>query len=359
VSPDSTPHELAKKTAPIFSVLSGLATLALLQALDALHLWVLAILTGMLTEAVSYFIIQWSVQKSLDRQVQDFSEVLAKTDNGKKNPSKQQSLDDILAWANDQIAANKALKETDSFRKEFIGNLAHELKTPLFNIQGFVLTLVDSDLEDKDLVRRFLSKANKNVTRMTELIEDLDSISRLESDNVAMSLDACNIIETCKEALEGVETRAANMGIELNLELPKEKAAFLNVLCGPSQILQVLTNLLVNSIHYGRKNGRTTLRVKDHGEYVTLTVEDNGIGISEHDLARIYERFYRVDKSRSRHAGGSGLGLAIVKHIVEAHGQEIRVQSKLDQGTSFSFDLVNLDTAAEKRNIRIVPTSTG
>ena len=222
-----------------------------------------------------------------------------------------------------------------------------------------MLTLVDSDLEDKDLVRRFLSKANKNVTRMTELIEDLDSISRLESDNVAMSLDACNIIETCKEALEGVETRAANMGIELNLELPKEKAAFLNVLCGPSQILQVLTNLLVNSIHYGRKNGRTTLRVKDHGEYVTLTVEDNGIGISEHDLARIYERFYRVDKSRSRHAGGSGLGLAIVKHIVEAHGQEIRVQSKLDQGTSFSFDLVNLDTAAEKRNIRIVPTSTG
>ena len=122
--------------------------------------------------------------------------------------------------------------------------------------------------------------------------------------------------------------------------------------------MQVLTNLLVNSIHYGKKDGTTTLRLEDRGEHVTLTVEDNGIGISEIDLARIYERFYRVDKSRSRHAGGSGLGLAIVKHIIEAHGQSIDVQSELGKGTSFSFNLVNLDTAAEKRNIRIDPTSS-
>jgi two-component system phosphate regulon sensor histidine kinase PhoR len=358
VSPDSTPHELAKKTAPILSVLSGVATLVLLHVLEALHLWALAILTGMLTEAVSYIVIQWSVQKSLERRVQDFSEVLAQSDTSKKSAHNQQSLDDILTWANDQIADNKALKETDSFRKEFIGNLAHELKTPLFNIQGFVLTLMDADLKDEDLVRRFLSKANKNVTRMTELIEDLDSITRLESGNVDLTLAPCNIIETCKEALEEVETKAGNMGIELKLEMPKEKGDSLYVLCGPSQIMQVLTNLLVNSIHYGKKDGTTTLRLEDRGEHVTLTVEDNGIGISEIDLARIYERFYRVDKSRSRHAGGSGLGLAIVKHIIEAHGQSIDVQSELGKGTSFSFNLVNLDTAAEKRNIRIDPTSS-
>ena len=353
MSPDSTPRELAKNTSPILAVLAGIATLFLLRALGAMHLWALAILAALLTETASTLIIEWSVEKFLKRRVKDLSEAISQSSDDQTKRIEQQSLDDILAWANNQIADIKSLKAKDSFRKEFIGNLAHALKTPLFNIQGFILTLIESDLKDEALVRRFLEKADNNVSRMTELIEDLDTISKLESDSLALTLAPCNIIDTCKEAIDGVESKAEKMGIEVRLELPEPGLENLHVLCGPVQIRQVLTNLLVNSIHYGKKGGVSTLRLENKGETVRLTVEDNGIGISESDLGRIYERFYRVDKSRSRHAGGSGLGLAIVKHIIEAHGQTIRVQSKLNEGTSFSFELVNLEAAAEKRNVQL------
>jgi len=353
VSPDSTPRELAKKTSPLLAVLAGIATLLLLRALNAMHLWALAILAALLTETASTLIIEWSVEKLLQRRVKDLSDAISQGSNAEEVRLEQQSLDDILTWANNQLADIKSLKAKDSFRKEFIGNLAHELKTPLFNIQGFILTLIESDLKDEALVRRFLQKADNNVSRMTELIEDLDTITKLESDSLALTLAPCNIIDTCKEAIDGVESKALKMGINVQLELPDPEMESLHVLCGPVQIRQVLTNLLVNSIHYGVEGGESTLRLEAEGETVRITVEDNGIGISKEDLNRIYERFYRVDKSRSRHAGGSGLGLAIVKHIIEAHGQSIQVQSTLNKGTAFSFELVNLDAEAEKRNIQL------
>jgi two-component system phosphate regulon sensor histidine kinase PhoR len=353
VSPDSTPRELAKKTSPLLAALAGIATLLLLRALNAMHLWALAILAALLTETASTLIIEWSVEKFLQRRVKDLSDAISQSSSVEEVRLEQQSLDDILSWANNQLADIKSLKAKDSFRKEFIGNLAHELKTPLFNIQGFILTLIESDLKNEALVRRFLQKADSNVSRMTELIEDLDTISKLESDSLALTLAPCNIIDTCKEAIDGVESKALKMGIDVRLELPDLEMESLHVLCGPVQIRQVLTNLLVNSIHYGKEGGKTTLRLEAEGETVRITVEDNGIGISKEDLNRIYERFYRVDKSRSRHAGGSGLGLAIVKHIIEAHGQSIQVQSTLNKGTAFSFELVNLDAEAEKRNIQL------
>jgi two-component system phosphate regulon sensor histidine kinase PhoR len=353
VSPDSTPRELAKKTSPLLAVLAGIATLLLLRALNAMHLWALAILAALLTETASMLIIEWSIEKFLQRRVKDLSDAISQGSNAEEVRLEQQSLDDILTWANNQLSDIKSLKAKDSFRKEFIGNLAHELKTPLFNIQGFILTLIESDLKDEALVRRFLEKADNNVSRMTELIEDLDTITKLESDSLALTLAPCNIVDTCKEAIDGVESKALKMGINVRLELPDPKMESLHVLCGPVQIRQVLTNLLVNSIHYGVEGGESTLRLETEGETVRITVEDNGIGISKEDLNRIYERFYRVDKSRSRHAGGSGLGLAIVKHIIEAHGQSIQVQSTLNKGTAFSFELVNLDAEAEKRNIQL------
>ena len=353
MSPDSTPRELAKKTSPLLAALAGVATLLLLRALDAMHLWALAILAALLTETASTLIIEWSVEKFLQRRVKDLSDAISQSSNVEEARLEKQSLDDILTWANSQLADIKSLRAKDSFRKEFIGNLAHELKTPLFNIQGFILTLIESDLKDEELVRRFLAKADNNVRRMTELIEDLDTITKLESESLALTLAPCNIIETCKEAMDGVESKALKMGIDVRLELPEPRMESLHVLCGPIQIRQVLTNLLVNSIHYGKEGGKSTLRLEAIGETVRITVEDNGIGISKEDLNRIYERFYRVDKSRSRHAGGSGLGLAIVKHIIEAHGQSIQVQSTLNKGTSFTFELVNLDAEAEKRNIRL------
>ncbi len=352
MSLDSTPRQLAKKTSPLLAALAGVATLLLLRALDAMHLWAVAILAALLTETVSTLITEWSAEKLLQRRVKDLSDAISQSSNVEEIHLEQQSLNDILTWANNQIDDIKSLKAKDSFRKEFIGNLAHELKTPLFNIQGFILTLIESDLTDEKMVRRFLEKAENNVSRMTELIEDLDTITKLESDSLALTLAPCNIIDTCKEALEGIESKAQKMDIDVRLELPEVGMRSLHVLCGPVQIRQVLTNLLVNSIHYGKQGGQSTLRIETKGETVRITVEDDGIGISNQDLDRIYERFYRVDKSRSRHAGGSGLGLSIVKHIIEAHGQTIKVKSKLNKGTSFSFDLVNLEAEAEKRNIR-------
>lgn len=354
MSREYTPRELADRISPILAVLSGLATFVLLNALDALHLWALAILAGLLTETVSSIIIEWAINKFIYRKMKDLSEVISQI-NEEDQSEDAASLDSILTWANEQIANIKSLRQKDSFRKEFIGNLAHELKTPLFNVQGFILTLLEGDLKDEEWVRRFLSKANKNVERMTELIEDLDTISKLESDSLEMVLAPCNIIDLLHDAMDNAEDKAQNHGITLELIIPDEHMNGLHVLCGPPQIQQVLTNLLVNSIHYGKPGGRTALRLSNHGEYVTIQIEDNGIGISKEDLPRIYERFYRVDKSRSRHAGGSGLGLAIVKHIIEAHGQTIQVESKLNQGTTFTFNLVNLEFAAQQRNVPLSP----
>lgn len=357
MSKQSTPREIARKTSPILSVLSGVGTFVLLQALDAIHLWALALLVALLTETATFLIIKWSAETFISSKVKGVSMAISSVEDSDTPKAEHESLDDIIEWANDQVQDIKTLRKKDSFRKEFIGNLAHELKTPLFNIQGFVLTLMENDLKDEALVRNFLTKANKNVDRMTELIEDLDAISKLESDRIEMTLVPCNVVDLMREALENAEVAAEKKKIALKLELPAPTEQAMHVLCSPHHMQQVLTNLVANSIHYGKENGTSTLKLKDNGRDVTLSVADDGIGIAADDLGRIFERFYRVDKSRSRHAGGSGLGLSIVKHIIESHGQEISVASAPGQGTTFSWNLVNLDWEAEKLNLTVPPPS--
>ena len=357
MSKQNTPREIARKTSPILSVLSGIGTFLLLQGLDAMHLWALALLVGLLTETATFLIIKWSAETFISSKVKNISAAISSAEDSVTPNAQHESLDDIIEWANDQVQDIKTLRKKDSFRKEFMGNLAHELKTPLFNIQGFVLTLMENDLKDEALVRNFLTKANNNVDRMTELIEDLDAISKLESDRIEMTLVPCNIINLMREALENAEIAAKKRKITLKLELPGAIENATHVLCSPNQMQQVLTNLVTNSIHYGKENGTSTLKLEDNGRDVTLSVADDGIGIDKDDLDRIFERFYRVDKSRSRHAGGSGLGLSIVKHIIESHGQEITVASAPGQGTTFSWNLVNFDWEAEKSNLTVTPPS--
>ena len=353
MSTKSTPREIALKSSPILAVLSGIATYVLLQTLDALHLWALALLAGLLTETASFIIIEWSVKTLITRRVKVLSKAISTVEPEGESREERQSLDEIIEWANNQVSDIKSLRQKDSFRKEFIGNLAHELKTPLFNIQGFVLTLIENDLKDEALVRSFLKKANKNVDRMTELIEDLDTITRLESDRLDVQLIPCNIIDLMKDTLENSERLAEKRNITLQLDLPENKKEEAHVLCGPMQMKQVLINLLSNSIRYGNEGGTSVLKLEDLGNAVRISVIDDGIGIGEDDQQRIFERFYRVDRSRSRDAGGSGLGLAIVKHIIESHGQTIRVQSNPGEGTTFSWELVNLDWEAEKLNLTV------
>lgn len=353
MSTESTPREIALKTSPILAVLSGIATYALLQTLDALHLWALALLAGLLTETASFIIIEWSVKTLIQRRVKVLSKAISTIEPQDESREERQSLDEIIEWANNQVSDIKSLRKKDSFRKEFIGNLAHELKTPLFNIQGFVLTLIENDLKDEKLVRSFLKKANKNIGRMTELIEDLDTITRLESESLEMQLIPCNIIDLMKDTLENSERIAEKRNITLQLDLPENKKEEVHVLCSPMQMQQVLINLISNSIRYGNEGGTSVLKLEDIGNAVRISVIDDGIGIGADDQQRIFERFYRVDRSRSRNAGGSGLGLAIVKHIIESHGQSIQIQSNPGEGTKFSWELVNLDWEAEKLNLTV------
>ena len=355
MSKRSTPREIALKTSPILAVLSGIATFILLQTLDALHLWALALLAGLITETASFLIIQWSVKTFMAGRVKVLKEAISSVEQRASTTDDRETLDDIIEWTNAQVNDIKSLRKKDSFRKEFIGNLAHELKTPLFNIQGFLMTLLENDLKDEELVRNFLKKANKNVDRMTELIEDLDAITKLESDSVEISLIPCNIIDEMSKALENAEPAAERKNIKLAMELPENSEQGVNVLCSPHHMQQVLTNLVANSIHYGHEGGKSTLKLENNGKTVKITVQDDGVGIAASDLTRIFERFYRVDKSRSRHAGGSGLGLAIVKHIIESHGQSIDVSSEPGKGTSFSWSLVNFDLEAEIRNLSVNP----
>ncbi len=357
MSKQNTPREIALKTSPILAVLSGVGTFLLLQGLDALHLWALALLVALLTETATFVIIKWSAETFISSKVKGISAAISSVADSTKPNTEHESLDDIIEWANGQLQDIKSLRKKDSFRKEFVGNLAHELKTPLFNIQGFVLTLMENDLKDEALVRNFLTKASKNVDRMTELIEDLDTISKLESDRIEMTLVPCNVVNMIKEALENAEVAAEKKKITLKLELPSTIENTMHVLCSPHQMQQVLTNLVANSIHYGEENGTSTLRLENNGRDVTLSVADDGIGIAKDDLDRVFERFYRVDRSRSRHAGGSGLGLSIVKHIIESHGQEISVASEPGHGTTFSWNLLNLDWEAEQRNLKVTPPS--
>ena len=321
--------------------MGALATIAVLWLTEAFELWAVAIVVGVILEEISYFVIYSAVEKFIDHRIKVLYKTISKIKGGDEQSINmdedvvETANQDVMEWAEDQIKEITLLRETDSFRKDFIGNLAHELKTPLFNIQGFILTLLEVGLDDPEINRKFLSKAEKNIDRMTGLLEDLDSISKIESGVMTIDPEPVNIVELSNDIVDNLERKAKDANVNLKVRSTED---FI-VLCDPQKIEQVLSNLLVNSINYGKDGGKTRVRFYDMGEDILVEVADDGIGIKEEDLLRIYERFYRVDKSRSRHAGGSGLGLAIVKHIVEAHGGNLHVRSTFDEGTTFSFTL--------------------
>ena len=307
--------------------------------------WWLPPLLGGAVGAVSFAMIY----RQLGVYIQDRVRIIYKTIRRLKGSGNQIQLDmaediveqvnrDVMAWADLQIEEITHLRETDTFRQEFIGNLAHELKTPIFNIQGFILTLLEGGMEDPEINRKFLLKAAKNVERMSGLLEDLDVITKMEAGTLDIELVPFDLLDIIRETMESLEAKAKRNDIELAAKGSID-ATTVMVLGDASKIVQVLTNLIVNSINYGREGGRTEIRYFDADEAILVEVADTGIGIHENDLPRVFERFYRVDKSRSRHAGGSGLGLAIVKHILEAHDQSISVRSTPGEGSTFSFTL--------------------
>jgi len=253
--------------------------------------------------------------------------------------------DDILAeaekevqvWSENRGSLVAQLKKQEKYRKEFIGNVSHELKTPIFNIQGYILTLLDGGLEDESINRSYLERTEKSINRMITIVKDLEVISKLESGELKLIYERFNIIDLINEVIEMQEMRAKKNRIKLIFNPASSVPKF--VYADKKEIFQVLNNLIVNSIKYGRDHGTTIIELMSMDNKVLVEIRDNGIGIETDNLPRIFERFFRVDKSRSRNMGGSGLGLAIVKHIIDAHNQSINVSSTYGEGTSFTFAL--------------------
>lgn len=294
---------------------------------------------------ISYGIIFWGISQFIDKKFR----LIYKTIHNLKVGLKREPLtldmsedifgkirEEVIEWDKINRREIERLTDQEEFRRDFLGNISHELKTPIFSIQGYILTLLEGGLEDDTINRSFLQKAEKSLNRMIEMVDDLDEIAKLESNRIELNLQTFNLISLTNEVIEAVEYKAKKKNIKLSIS---NEPSSIMVKADASKITQVLTNLLMNSINYGKENGKTTIRFYDLAENILVEVKDNGKGIAEEHLPRLFERFYRVDKGRSRADGGSGLGLAIVKHILEAHQQTINVRSTLEHGSTFSFTL--------------------
>jgi len=292
---------------------------------------------------VSFFLFYYLIEKFINQKIKLIYRIISSQKLSSTNDYKlgQDVLENLTVetaeWAITQKNQMDHLQKQDEFRKEFLGNLAHELKTPVFSIQGYILTLLEGGLEDENVNRNFLERALSGVDRITSLLEDLDDISRFEYEDYHLKIRSFDIITLVNEVFNNVYGKAGEKEVELKFN-KRYQPIFVNADKG--KIAQVLINLITNAISYSEKN--TVVEVRFHTidkSTVLVEVSDSGIGIDEKHLSRLFERFYRVDRSRQRNVGGSGLGLAIVKHIVEAHNQTINVRSTAGKGSTFSFTL--------------------
>lgn len=292
---------------------------------------------------VSLFLIQYRAERFIYRRVKQLYEDIPVLDvnNLERNSittdveSLAKSVQEFVEDKTEEIAS---LTERDSFRRDFLGNVAHELKTPLFTVQGYILTLIEGAADNKKIREKYLDRANKGVERLTSIVKDLDMIAKLETDGMKMNLETFDILDLIQNVFDLFEMKAKMRDITLKFDKIYEFPLPVNA--DVERIEQVLINLIVNSIKYGKIGGVTTVSVENYSENkFAIKIADNGEGIKQEHIPRLFERFYRVDRSRSREQGGSGLGLSIVKHIIEAHNETILLKSKYGEGTEFSFTL--------------------
>lgn len=303
------------------------------------------LLVPLIVYALSYLLIKYFIDKFIYRKVKLIYKTIHNLKTAKSSPQAMEPGVDLLEgveqevieWSKGKTKEIQQLKDISKFRKEFIGNVSHELKTPIFAIQGYLHTLIDGGIDDEKINKNYLYKASKNLDRLNKIVEDLDVINRYETNTLVLDKQKFDIVELINDVFDSLEMQADLKDIVLKFK--DQENASKNVFADKEQIRQVLVNLLTNSIKYGKENGQTLVGIYDMDENYLIEVTDNGIGIDEKNLGRLFERFYRVDKSRSREMGGTGLGLAIVKHIIEAHGQVINVRSKEGVGSTFGFTL--------------------
>jgi two-component system phosphate regulon sensor histidine kinase PhoR len=310
--------------------------------------WISLSVSGLIIALVAY--LTFSIV--LKRYIDDRIKLVYKTIHNLKRSKDEKAIsanlnDDLIAAANKEVMewADKRkdeierLKNLEAYRREFLGNVSHELKTPIFNIQGYILTLLDGAIDDPNVNKDYLQKSERNIERMINVVTDLEIISQLESGNIKLEFTKFDLVYLTREVFELLEIKARQKRISLGFHDGVAKDTQVIVFADRERIKQVMINLLENSIKYGIEGGRTKVSYYDMFDNVLVEVSDNGIGISSEHISRLFERFYRVDKSRSRNIGGSGLGLAIVKHIMESHHQTVNVRSAPGIGSTFSITL--------------------
>ena len=327
----------------LYIVIIGIAVLALLQWRFSTINWGILLFAALFFFIISFITLQLRIEKFIYKRIKkiyDDVELLeSSTILSYPVTTDMRTLTaEIEKFAKDKKIEIDTLKIREEYRKDFLGNVSHELKTPLFTVQGYIETLLDGAMEDKNIRKKYLTRANKAVDRLIYIVKDLDLITKLEVGDLNLDKGSFDIVELIQSVFDLLEMKAAKKNITLTFDMEYVDPIF--VYADKEKIQQVLTNLLVNSIKYGNDNGTTEVSVEDLVKNkVIVRVTDNGEGIPAVHIPRLFERFYRVDQSGSRREGGSGLGLAIVKHVIEAHGEKIYVESAVEVGSEFSFTL--------------------
>ncbi len=335
-----TPRSIAFFTSLLLTTLVGIASFFLF------HQFLLTLAFLLLVFLISYFLFLYAIEVFIYRKIKLVYKNIHSLKVRKLDPkiSDINMLDpinemerEVRDWAADKTSEIEQLQTMERYRKEFLGNVSHELKTPIFNIQGYVNTLIDGAWEDPEVLIHFLKKAAKSTDRIASLVDDLEAISQLESGFLTMELEVFDINDLIHDIFDSLDFRAKEKNIKLSIKDGCDVPFIVEA--DKDRIRQVIINLIVNSIKYGKVDGHTFVGLYDMDENILIEITDDGIGIDEEHLPRLFERFYRVDKSRSRDGGGTGLGLSIVKHIIEAHDQTINVRSTKEVGTTFAFTL--------------------
>lgn len=323
-------------------LLEGIAVIFPVISVPVYHWLLVPVIIGALT----YFVLYQAVENFIYRKIKLIYKNIhgLKSTKGMADEVMRNAEDpisevnkEVIEWAKAQARVISTLQQQEKFRRDFLGNVSHELKTPIMSIQGYLESLQDGGIEDPNINATYIDRALKNVDRMIMIIDDLTEISALESGELQLQKKKFDVCRLVKEVFESLEMQADHVHTQLNIKEGCD--AVFNVIADEKRIREVLVNLIGNAIKYGKLNGKVQVGIYNMGDHILIEVADDGPGIAVQHLPRVFERFYRIDKSRSRDQGGTGLGLAIVKHIVEAHAQNVHVRSTEGEGSTFSFTL--------------------
>ncbi len=339
-----TPVQLAIRVALVVGLIAGL--IQVLIQYQSLPIWLSVILSMVLLSTLSYLVFFFSVKRFIyDKITPIYKYIHRRKIKLSRSTTKINLKSDIIAKVEDEVhdweeqsqKEIKYLKELEIYRREFIGNVSHELKTPIFNIQGFILTLLEGGLDDPNINVKYLKRAEKSIDRMIKMLDQLDIMIKLDTQEIVPEMKKIDLIQLINEVMESQEFRASKKDISFEFIHREESNVWIEA--DEDKITQVLNNLITNSIKYGKKEGKTTIMLHDMHEKILVEITDDGIGIDESSIPRLFDRFFRTTEAKNQDQKGMGLGLSIVKHIIEAHNESINVSSTPGEGSTFSFTL--------------------